>query len=198
VAALTPKSLDTVARARTGAHVVVRPWREDEASFLLAAADVAVALEHPARGGLLPSIARAVAAGLPILVSAGSAAASEMEEGVVVKVSPGHRETEELLALLARLLDDPPLRRQVGTLARDHARARLDPAPVAASLLALAREVSATSADARRAFAADRAEEGTLLAWALEEVRGGARDLGLVGLPLGLEPLVGPLFGRAR
>jgi hypothetical protein len=121
-----------------------------------------------------------------------------MEEGVVVKVSPGPLETEELLALLARLLDDRALRRRVGALARDHARARRDPAPVAASLVALARVVSSTSADARLAFAADRAEEGTLLAWALEEVRGGARDLGLVGLPLGLEPLVGPLLGSAR
>jgi hypothetical protein len=121
-----------------------------------------------------------------------------MEEGVVVKVSPGARETEELLALLGRLLDDAVLRQRVGALARAHARARRDPAPAAAALLALAREVSATSADARRAFAADRAEEGTLLAWALEEVRGAARDLGLFGLPLGLEPLVGPLLGSAR
>ncbi len=200
VAALTLPGARALERAGERVRARVRSWpeREDEALALLAAADVAVALEHPARGGLLSPIARAVAAGLPTLVSAGSAAAAEMEEGVVVKVSPGPRETEELLALLERLLDDGALRRQVGSLARDHARARRDPAPVAASLLALAREVGRTSTEARRAFAADRAEEGTLLAWALEEVRGGARDLGLVGLPLGLEPLVGPLFGSAR
>lgn len=200
VAALTLPGARALERAGERVRARVQPWpeREDEALALLAAADVAVALEHPARRGILPQISRAVAAGLPTLVSAGSAAAAEMEEGVVVKVSPGPRETEEVVALLARLLDDPGLRRQVGALAGDHARARRGPAPVAASLLALAREVSATSADARRAFAADRAEEGTLLAWALEEVRRGARDLGLVGLPLGLEPLVGPLFGRPR
>ena len=200
VAALTPQGARTLERVGGLVRARVRPWpeREEEALALLAAADVAVALEHPARGGLLPPIARAVAAGLPTLVSAGSAAAAEMEDGVVVKVSPGPRETEEVLALLARLLDDAALRGQVGALARDHARARCDPAPVAVALLALAREVGRTSAEARRAFAADRAEEGTLLAWALEEVCGNARDLGLVGLPLGLEPLVGPLLGSAR
>jgi glycosyltransferase involved in cell wall biosynthesis len=198
VVALTPRSLDAVARARTGAPVLVRPWREDDASLLLAAADVAVALEHPARGGLPPALARALAAGLPTLVSAGSAAAAEMEDGVVVKVSPGPTEAAEVVALLDRLLGDATLSRRVGALARAHADARRDPAPAASALLTLARDVSRTAPEALRAFAADRAAEGTLLAWALEEVRGGARDLGLVGLPLGLEPLVGPLLGGAR
>lgn len=141
---------------------------------------------------------RALTAGLPTLVSAGTAAAAEMEDGVVVKVSPGPTEAAELAALLDRLLRDPRLRSRVGALARAHADARHDPAPAADALLALAREVARTGAESLRAFAADRAEEGTLLAWALEEVRGGARDLGLVGLPLGLEPLVGPLLGGAR
>jgi hypothetical protein len=198
VAALTPQSLPVLDRARPGARVRVRPWREEEALLLLAAADVAVALEHPPGAGLPPALARAVAAGLPTLVSAGTAAAAEMEDGVVVKVTPGPTEAAELAAFLDRLLGDATLSRRVGALARAHAEARRDPAPVASALLALVRDVSRTAPEALRAFAADRAEEGTLLAWVLEELRGGARELGLVGLPLGLEPLVGPLFGGAQ
>jgi hypothetical protein len=198
VAALTPQSLLGLAQARPAARVLVRPWLEAEASLLLAAADAAVALEHPARGGLPPALARALAAGLPTLVSAGTAAAAEMAEGVVVKVSPGPTEAAELAALLDRVLGDEALSRRVRSLARAHADARRDPVPAASALLALARDVSRTAPEALRAFAADRAEEGTLLAWALEEVRGGARDLGIVGLPLGLEPLMGPLLGGAR
>jgi glycosyltransferase involved in cell wall biosynthesis len=199
VASLTLQGARALERAGARVRARVWPWpeREDEALALLAAADVAVALEHPARGGLPPPLVSAIVAGLPTLVSAGTGAAAEMEDGVVVKVSPGPTETEEVVALLRRLLDDAALRRRVGALAGGHARARRDPAPAAEALLALAREVSGASAEALGAFAADRAEEGTLLAWALEEVRWGARDLGLVGLPLGLEPLVGPLLGRA-
>jgi hypothetical protein len=138
---------------------------------------------------------RALGAGVPTLVSAGTGAAAEMGDGVVVKVSPGPTEAAELAALLDRLLEDPALRRRVGALARAHVEARRHPDAAADAVSALVREAARTSEDARRAFAADRAEEGTVLAWALEEVRGGARDLGLVGLPLGLEPLVSPLFG---
>lgn len=198
VASLSPESGRALERVGAGGRVRVRPWRENEGSLLLAAADVAVALEYPPGGGLPPSLARALAAGLPTLVSAGTAAAAEMEDGVVVKVSPGPTEAAELAALLDRLLVDAALRRRVGALALAHAGARRDPAPVAASLHALARVVARTGAEELRAFAADRAEEGTLLASALEEVRGGARELGLVGLPPGLEPLVGPLLGGAR
>jgi hypothetical protein len=46
------------------------------------------------------------------------------------------------------------------------------------------------------ALQADRAREGTLLGDAMEEVRWGARDLGLVGVRLGLEPLLAELLGR--
>jgi hypothetical protein len=200
VATLSAESTQALDRFPRGEDVLVRPWpgREDEASLLLAAADVAIALEYPARGGLHPLLVRALAAGLPTFVSAGTAAAAEMEDGVVVKVSPGPTEAAELAALLDRLLGDAGLRRSVGALARAHADGRRDPGRAASTVLGLARDVLRTAPEALRAFAADRAEEGTTLAWALEEVRGGARDLGLVGLPLGLEPLVAPLFRGTR
>jgi hypothetical protein len=123
---------------------------------------------------------------------------SMMEDGIVVKVSPGATEAEELAALLDRLIGDAALRRRVGAFARAHADARRDPAPAASVLLALARDVLRTAPEAPRALAADQVEEGTLLAWALEEVRGEGRDLGLVALPIGLEPLILPLFEGAR
>lgn len=200
VLTLSAESARVLGRVRPGGRVLVRPWpdREEEASFVLAAADVAVSLEYPPRGSLHPPLVRALAAGLPALVSAGTAADAEMADGIVVKVSPGTTEAAELAALLDRLLGDAALRRRVGALARAHADARRDPAPAASALLALARDVLRPAPETRRAPAADRVEEGTLAAWALEEVRGEGRDLGLVGLSLGLEPLVLPLFGSAR
>jgi hypothetical protein len=141
---------------------------------------------------------RAIVAGVPTLVSAGSGAASDLPEAVAVRVSPGPSEAAELEALLLRLVRDTRLRERVGALARAHADARRDPAPAARALLALATEVERSSGEARRAFAARRAVEGTLLASALEEVRWGARSLGLADLPPGIEPLIAPLLREGR
>jgi glycosyltransferase involved in cell wall biosynthesis len=180
--------------------VQVRPWPEDPAAGqqLLAAADVAVALEHTPRGGLPPPLVRAIVAGVPALVSAGTGAASDLPEGVVVRVSPGPSEGAELEALLLRLVRDRGLRERVSALARAHAEARRDPLPVARVLLSLATDVERSSGEAQRAFLAQRVLEGTLLASALEEVRWGARSLGLVDLPAGIEPLVAPLLPDGR
>ena len=174
----------------------VQPWPEDPGAGerLLAAADVAVALEHAPRGGLPSPLVRALVAGVPTLVSAGSGAASDLPEGVAVRVSPGPSEPAELEALLRRLVRDPRLRGRVSALARAHADGRRDPAPAALALLALATEVQRSSGEARRAFDARRAEEGTLLASALEEVGWSARSLGLADLPPGIETLVAPLL----
>ena len=132
--------------------VRVRPWPEDRAAGrrLLAAADVAVALEHAPRGGLPSPLVRAIAAGVPTLVSAGTGAASDLPEGVAVRVSPGPSEAAELEALLLRLVRDPRLRERVGALARAHADARRDPAPAARALLALAADVERSSGEALR------------------------------------------------
>jgi hypothetical protein len=48
----------------------------------------------------------------------------------------------------------------------------------------------------KEAFAVRRAEEGSLAATALDEVRCGARELGVMELPPGLVPLVAGLFER--
>lgn len=178
----------------------VRPWPEDPVAgrLLLAAADVAVALEDTPKGGLPSPLVRAIVAGVPTLVSAGAGAASDLPEGVAVRVSPGPSEGAELEALLLRLVRDPRLRERVGALARAHADTRRDPAPAARALLSLATDVERSSGEGLRAFAARRAGEGTLLASALEEVRWSARSLGLPDLPPGIEPLVAPLLRAGR
>jgi hypothetical protein len=177
-----------------------QPWPEDPAGGrrLLAAADVAVALEHTPRGGLPSPLVRAIAAGVPTLVSAGTGAASDLPEGVAVRVSPGPSEAAELEALLLRFVRDPRLRERVGALARAHADARRDPAPAAKTLLALAADVERSSGAGRRESEARRAGEGTLLASALEELRWGAHSLGLADIPPGIEPFVAPLLREGR
>jgi hypothetical protein len=191
-------ALQAVRAAETG--VQVRGWPEDPAAGLrlLAAADAAVALEHAPRGGLPAPLVRAIAAGVPTFVSAGTGAASDLPDGVAVQVSPGTSEAAELEALLLRLVRDSRLRERVGALARAHADARRDPAPAARTLLTLAADVERSSEEPRRAFEERRAQEGTLLALGLEESRWGARSLGLSDLPPGVEPLVAPLLREAR
>jgi len=191
-------ALQAVRAAEPG--VRVQGWPEDPAAgqMLLAAADAAVALEHAPRGGLPAPLVRAIAAGVPTLVSAGTGAASDLPEGVAVRVSPGPSEAPELEALLLRLVRDSRLRGRVGALARAHADARRDPAPAARTLLALAADVERSRGEMLREFEARRAEEGTLLALGLEEARWGARSLGLADLPPGVEPLFAPLLREGR
>ncbi len=160
----------------------------------IAAADVVVALRFPAPGGLPEVVVRSLEVGRPVLVSAGTPPAEELPEGVVVPVDPHVTEEPELEALLGQLLAEPDLRRRVGALARAHGARARDPEGAASLLLAFLRAVAATQDEIVRVIVADRVDERTLLGYAMEEVRSGARDLGLVGLPLGLEPLLSGLL----
>jgi hypothetical protein len=191
-------ALRAVRAAEPGVRLVPCPEDPTARSWLLAAADVAVALDHAPRGGLPSSLVCAVAAGVPSLVSAGTGADSELPEGVAVRVSPGPTEGAELEALLLRLVRDHRLRERASALARAHADARRDPAPAARALLALAAEAERSSAEPRRAFLARQAQEGTLLASALDEARCSARSLGLAELPRDIEPRVSPLLPEGR
>jgi hypothetical protein len=164
----------------------------------LAAADVVVALRFPAPGVRPEVVVRALEAGRPVLVTAGTPAAGELPEGVVVPVDPDSAEEAELEALVAHLLDHSDLRARIGDAAREHLEAARHPEAAAARLLGFLDTVAAGKEEALGAIAADRTDERTLLGYAMEEVRWGARDLGLVGLRLGLEPLLTDLFGRPR
>ena len=162
----------------------------------LGAADVVVVLEHPARAGIAPAVAEAVAAGLPTLVTAGSGAAREVPAGVVVPVSPGRTEGEEVEALVRRLLAEPSLRARVGRLARTYAAERCRPEQAARDLVVFLRALAEGTEASLETMGAQRIAEGTLLAGAIEEVRWTARELGLATVPPGLAPLVGRLFGE--
>jgi hypothetical protein len=164
----------------------------------LAAADVVVALRFPAPGVRPEVVVRALEAGRPVLVTAGTPAAGELPEGVVVPVDPDAAEEAELEALVAHLLDHSDLRARIGAAARGHLEAARHPEAAAARLLGFLGTVASGKEEALGAIAADRTDERTLLGYAMEEVRWGARDLGLVGRLLGLEPLLTDLFGRPR
>ena len=66
------------------------------------------------------------------------------------------------------------------------------------SLAGFLRAVEAGKSQALAALKADRTDAGGLLGYFMEEVRGGARDLGLAEVRLGLEGLLEPLARGAR
>lgn len=161
----------------------------------LAAADVVLALRFPSHGEMSGALVRALGVGRPVFVTAGSAAAEEFPDGVVVSVDPGPAEEAELEALLAHLLARPDLRDRIGALAREHVLREHDLEATASRLAAFLAELAAAKPallDARRE---DRPLEDGLLSYFVEEVRWGARDLGLADVRLGLEPLLAPLTG---
>jgi glycosyltransferase involved in cell wall biosynthesis len=158
----------------------------DDFARHLCAADVILALRFPSHGEMSGALVRALGVGRPALVTAGSPLAEDFPEGVVVPVDPGPHEEEQLAAMLLALLASPDLRAGVGRAARDHVRRRHDLRATVERLLAFLREVRAGKDRTVAALLAESAREGTLLAYALEEVRWAARDLGLAAAPPGV------------
>jgi hypothetical protein len=190
------RALDEVREAEPQA--TVRWTREDDPDLAprLAAADVVVALEHPPRAGLGAAVPLAVAGGKAPLVSAGSGAAREMPEGVVVRVSPGPTEVVETVALVRRLLADESLRSRMGRLARAYAADRRDPEGSARALLGLLQAIEPAREPAEQGLAARRAAEAGPAARALDEMAVAARELGLSGPPPGSASIARDLFGE--
>jgi glycosyltransferase involved in cell wall biosynthesis len=164
----------------------------------LCASDVVLSLRFPTHGEISGALVRALGVGRPALVTAGTPAAEEFPEGIVAPIDPGPREAEELGAVLDRLLRDAALRERMGGLARDHVRAHHGLAETAERLAAFLGEVAARRESLRAEILADRAAEGTLLGYLMEEVRWGARDLGLSRVGPGLERLLGELVPGRR
>jgi glycosyltransferase involved in cell wall biosynthesis len=159
----------------------------------LCASDVILSLRFPTHGEISGALVRALGLGRPALVTAGTPAAEEFPEGVVAPIDPGPREEEELVAVLARLLVDSALRQEMGRLARDHVRDHHGLEATGRTLAGFLEDVSRRKDALRAEILADRAAEGGLLGFMMEEVRWGARDLGLSRVPLGLEELLGPI-----
>ncbi len=164
----------------------------------LAAADLVLALRFPDRGEMSAVLLRALAAGRPALVTAGTSAAQEFPEGIVVPVDPGPREEAELAAWIDALARHPALCSAIGRGAAAFVRERHDPAARAARLVAFLAEVAPGRPDFAARLAASRAHEGTRLGDFLEDVRFAARDLGLQELGADVAELLAPLAGAAR
>ena len=113
--------VDAVLRSSgLGARVTALPDVSDE-DFLawLCAADVAVDLRFPHRGEVSGSLARALQCGRPTIVSA-TGTYLDLPEDLVVRVSPGRVDPEELAGAIGRLVGDPDLRARMGERARAH------------------------------------------------------------------------------
>jgi glycosyltransferase involved in cell wall biosynthesis len=164
----------------------------------LCAADVVLALRFPSHGEISGALVRALGVGRPALVTAGTPSAEEFPEGVVVPIDPGPNEEAELTALLGALLASSDLRDGISRAARDHTRRHHDLAATVDRLLAFLAEVLPGKERTLREMAAARPREGSLLAYALEEVRWAARGLGLAGAPAGVGAALQDLLGGAR
>jgi glycosyltransferase involved in cell wall biosynthesis len=103
-----------------GARVTLRTDVTDE-DFLawLAAADVVVDLRYPHRGEVSGTLARAMQCGRATVVS-GTGTYLDLPPELVVHVSPGPVEPEELAAVIGRLLEDEGRREAIGRAARAH------------------------------------------------------------------------------
>jgi hypothetical protein len=101
-------------------------------------------------------------------------------------------------AFLRHLYASPDLRARIGVLAAVHVRENHGLAETAAMLAGFLRAVDAGQGQALAALRADRTDEGGLLGYYMEEIRWGARDLGLVDVRLGLEGLLEPLARGGR
>jgi glycosyltransferase involved in cell wall biosynthesis len=164
----------------------------------LAAADLVLALRFPSHGEISGALVRTLGVGRPALVTAGTPAAEEFPEGVVVPVDPGPLEEDELTALLDRLADDADLREALGRNARAYVTVRHGLDATVDQLAAFLGEVATRRDSLAASLTPRRAPEGSLLAYLLDEVRWAALDLGLSGVPIGHEELLeGLVVGRA-
>lgn len=164
----------------------------------LAAADVVLALRFPSHGEISGALVRALGVGRPALVTAGTPAAEEFPEGVVVPVDPGPLEEDELTALISRLAADAPLREALGRNARAYAERRHGLDATIEALASFLTDVASRKAVLDAQLIRRRAPEGSLLGYLLDEVRWAALGLGLSGFPLGYEELLEGLVPAGR
>jgi glycosyltransferase involved in cell wall biosynthesis len=107
-----------VARSGLGTRVVLEPdVSDDEFRGWLCAADVAVDLRFPHRGEVSGSLARAMQAGLPTVVSA-TGTYLDVPDDLVLRVAPGPTDPDELASALRVLVEDPALAQRMGRAAR--------------------------------------------------------------------------------
>jgi len=179
-----------IAAAEPGAVIVTGRLALDDFLRHLAAADVIVALRFPSHGEISGALVRSLGAGRPVLVSAGTPAAEEFPEGVVVPVDPDRHEAAEAEALLDALLGEPPLREGIGASARAYMAQHHALGPTTSQL---ADFVAAVADDRARLEAALPPQESGPLGELLDELHLAARELDLPGPPEGAAALLAPL-----
>jgi glycosyltransferase involved in cell wall biosynthesis len=109
-----------VASSGLGRRVTLAPdVSDDDFRGWLCAADVAVDLRFPHRGEVSGSLARAMQAGLPTIVS-GTGSYLDVPDELVRRVAPGPTDPPELEARLRDLIEDDGLRVRMGAAARTH------------------------------------------------------------------------------
>jgi glycosyltransferase involved in cell wall biosynthesis len=106
------------------------------------AADIAINLRERTVGETSASVCRAMAAGVPVVVS-NVGWFAELPDDCVVKIDAGEAGDAQLRAYLARLIEDAPLRRRIGANARRHALAEFDAEKTAASYLSFISDIVA-------------------------------------------------------
>jgi hypothetical protein len=162
----------------------------------LVAADVVATLRFPSHGEMSGALVRALGAGRPALVTAGTPAADEFPEGCVIPVDPGAAEAAHLEAVLERLIADAPLREAIGRRARAHVAAHHDLGATVSRLAGFLQEVHGRKGALAAEIERRRVPEGTLGGFLGDEVRWAARDLGLPDVPPEIEPLLADLSRR--
>jgi glycosyltransferase involved in cell wall biosynthesis len=187
------------AEAGLGSALLVtgRVGKEDFVRHLLAA-DLVLALRHPSRGEMSAVLLRALAVGRPTVVTAGTPAAREFPEGIVVPIDPGRHEEAELAATIDALARRPALCAALGRVARSFVREQHDPETLAVRLLEFLAELVPQRERLRRRLAAARLHDGTLLGDLLAELREAGRELGLGDAIPGCEEPLATLVGGTR
>lgn len=161
----------------------------------LAAADVIVALRFPSHGEISGALVRSLGAGRAALVSAGTPAAEEFPEGVVVPVDPDRHEAAQVRALLATLLEEPLLREAIGERARAFMRQHH---ALAATTDRLADFLESTLEARTRLEAALPLRHPGPLGELMDEVHIAARELRLARVPDTIAALLGPLAASSE
>ncbi|MCU0240919.1 MAG: glycosyltransferase family 4 protein [Vicinamibacteria bacterium] len=164
----------------------------------LVAADVILALRFPSYGEISGALIRALGVGRPVIVTAGTPAAEEFPEGVVLPIDPGVHEQAELQAVLTELLAHPEECLRIGDNARAYVTARHDLSRTLDILQAFLERIFVDKERLLGDLQKRRIQAGGLAGYLLDELRSSVRELGLGDYPIGLEDTLEEMVGGPR
>lgn len=152
----------------------------------IAAADVVLSLRFPSFGEMSGAQVRTLGMGRATVVTAGTPGADEFPKGVVAAVDPGRHEVAELEAVLRYLVSNPTARTTLGQSASQFVRREHDLDATTARLAGFLVAVDERKDELRAGMTEEDEAASPLVRYLSEEVRWAARDLKLLGYPLGL------------